>query len=182
MSDQNTTKASKFLSYILRHHPDTIGLEIDPQGWAHLPSLIEKAQHHGRSLTRELIEQVMQDGDKQRFTLSDDGNYIRAGYGHSIDVDLDLEPTPPPGLLFHGTAKRNVDSILSEGLNPGSRNLVHLSDNKQDAVDVGSRHGSPQVLTIRSGQMYEAGNPFYQSDSEPNIWLVDEVPPRFIEG
>lgn len=181
MSNDKITETSKFLSYILRHHPDTIGLEIDPQGWAHLPSLIEKAQHHGKEVTRELIQRVMENGEKQRFKLSEDGNYIRAGYGHSIDVDLNLDPIPPPGVLYHGTAKRNVDSILSEGLNPGSRNLVHLSDNERDAMNVGSRHGSPQLLTILSEKMYEAGFPFYQSDSEPGIWLVEEVPPRFIE-
>lgn len=181
MSSKRTTNISKFLSYILRHHPESIGLEIDPQGWAHLPSLIEKADQQGYDLTRGLIQKIITGGDKKRFTLSDDGNYIRAGYGHSIDVDLNLEPTQPPELLYHGTARHNVDSIQAKGLHSGSRNMVHLSVERQDAKEVGKRHGKPHILKIRSLDMYKAGHPFYQSDSEPNIWLVESVPSQFIE-
>ncbi len=177
----NLTQISKFLSYVLRHHPESIDLDLDPQGWAHLPSLIEMAQQHGKTVTKDVIRQAIAQSDKQRFILSEDGNYIRAGYGHSIDVDLNLEPTQPPMVLYHGTAQRNVDSILAEGLHSGNRNLVHLSANKSDALDVGSRHGKPQLLVIEAKKMYEAGHPFYQSDSEPNIWLVESVPSRFIE-
>jgi putative RNA 2'-phosphotransferase len=178
---QKITEFSKFLSYILRHHPESIGLEVDRQGWAHLPSLIEKANKNGKSISRELIREIVEQSEKQRFRLSDDGNYIRAGYGHSIDVDLDLEPLRPPQHLYHGTASRNVDSIMASGLHSGSRNLVHLSANRSDAMEVGGRHGKPHLLTIASLKMYNAGHPFYQSDSEPNIWLVESVPPPFIE-
>ncbi|MDR8393965.1 RNA 2'-phosphotransferase [Aliifodinibius sp. S!AR15-10] len=181
MNSPKFKKTSKFLSYILRHHPESIGLEVDRQGWAHLPSLVEKANNSGRSVSEDIIQKIIAQSDKQRFRLSDDGNYIRAGYGHSIDVDLDLDPIRPPDVLYHGTAKKNLDSILAKGLHPGSRNLVHLSANISDAMEVGSRHGRPYLLTIASLKMYNAGHPFYQSDSEPNIWLVESVPPPFIE-
>lgn len=181
MSTDRLKKISKFLSYILRHHPESIGLEVDRQGWAHLSTLIAKAQEDGRNISREIIGKVMAKGGKQRFSLSDDGNYIRAGYGHSIDVDLDLEPKPPPDNLYHGTASRNVESILADGLHSGSRKMVHLTASKSDATEVGSRHGKPQLLTILARQMYEQGHPFYQSDSEPSIWLVESVPAEFIE-
>lgn len=171
---------SKFLSYILRHHPEEIDLMVDAQGWAHLPSLIEKARKHGRSISKEQIKKVIQKSSKNRFSLSDDEQYIRAGYGHSIDVDLGLTPQLPPTILYHGTAKQNIFSIQSSGLQPQSRNLVHLSDNKKDAISVGGRHGKPMVLTIEARRMYKDGYPFYQSDSEPGIWLVKKVPPQFI--
>ena len=174
------TKISKFLSYILRHHPEDIGLDVDARGWAHLPSLISKAQNNGRSISKKQIMEVMEKSDKQRFTLSDDGEYIRAGYGHSIDVELGLEPKSPPVQLFHGTAQQNVVSILETGLQPQDRTHVHLSDNIADAQAVGSRHGQPQILGVQAQKMYAAGFPFYQSDSEPAIWLVQKVPPKYI--
>lgn len=126
------------------------------------------------------MQEVIESGSKQRFTISDDGKYIRAGYGHSIDIDLALSPQRPPETLYHGTARKNVESILKEGLHPGSRNYVHLSSDKEDAVSVGQRHGKPIVLSVQAQNMHDAGYPFYRSESEAGIWLVDEVPPEFI--
>lgn len=181
MTDLNLIRTSKFLAYVLRHHPESIGLELDRQGWAHLPSLIEKANQNGTKLSGKLIRRIIDRSQKQRFRISDDGNYIRAGYGHSIDVNLGLVPQSPPEQLYHGTALRNIDLILVEGLRPGSRNLVHLSSNREDAIAVGSRHGDPRVLRIQAIEMYEAGHPVYRSDSEPDIWLTEKVPPKFLE-
>lgn len=181
MTDKRLIRTSKFLAYVLRHHPESIGLELDPRGWAHLPSLIEKANRSGKNLSRELIRKIIDNSEKQRFRLSDDGSYIRAGYGHSVDVDLELEPQQPPDLLYHGTARHNLDSILEQGLHPAGRNLVHLSANRKVARAVGSRHGKPHILEIRARQMYESGHSFYRSDSEPGIWLTEKVPPGFID-
>lgn len=182
MATRDLKSVSKFLSYVLRHHPESIGLDLDRHGWAHLPDLIEKAKRNGKNISTKRIRKVMEHGEKQRFRISDDGQYIRAGYGHSIDVDLGLEPRQPPEKLYHGTARRNLDSIGRHGLHSGSRKMVHLSANREDATAVGSRHGKPHVLHIRAKQMYEAGHPFYQSDSEPAIWLTEEVPVKYIEG
>lgn len=134
MTDESSTRLSKFLSYILRHHPEAIGLELDSHGWAHIPSLIQKARKHDRTISREQIMEVIQESGRQRFLLSPDGQYIRAAYGHSIVVDLSLEPKQPPEVLYHGTARKNIDSILEEGLHSAGRNFVHLSVNKEDAV------------------------------------------------
>lgn len=169
------------MSYVLRHHPESVDLELDRQGWAYLPDLIEKANRSGRNLSEETIRKIIDTGDKRRFVLSEDGRYIRAGYGHSIEVDLGLEPEVPPARLYHGTAQRNLESIRRIGLHSGSRNLVHLSAETGDAAAVGSRHGMPRVLSIRAKEMHESGRPFYRSDSEPGIWMTEEVPPGFIE-
>lgn len=117
---------------------------------------------------------------KKRFILSEDENHIRAGYGHSIDVDLQLRPKTPPDLLYHGTAKRNVSPILEEGIRPGNRNFVHLSATRGEAKNVGSRHGHPVILEIQAKQMHGDGYDFYQSESEKGIWLVSYVPAGFI--
>ncbi len=175
------TSISKFLSYVLRHHPESIGLVVDENGWAEVEELISKAQREGKSIDHTILEQVLNHGSKQRFILSEDTNYIRAGYGHSIDVELQMKPKTPPKQLYHGTAKRNVDAILAEGLRAGNRNFVHLSATRDEARNVGSRHGAPVILTIAAIRMAEAGYEVYQSESESSIWLTKQVPASFVE-
>ena len=175
------TSLSKFLSYVLRHNPESIDLQVDDNGWASVEELIRKGRRDGRKISRELIQDVMKSGSKQRFMLSEDRRYIRAGYGHSIEVDLQLRPQTPPRKLYHGTAKDHVESILERGLQPGSRNFVHLSADRSDARQVGSRHGTPVILTLRAARMHDEGFEFYQSETEPGIWLTASVPPVYIE-
>lgn len=139
---------SKFLSYVLRHQPEAIGLELNAGGWAAISDLIACATSHNHVLSVAIIEQVVAVNDKQRFGLSEDGQYIRANQGHSIAVDLDLRFLAPPPSLFHGTATRFLESILASGLLPSGRQYVHLSAEYETAIAVGKRHGIPIVLKI----------------------------------
>lgn len=177
----DVTAHSKFLSYLLRHHPEAIGLELDDNGWARVSSLVEKAQRYGKDIDRDIIHRIIQSSSKQRFILSNDGEYIRAGYGHSIDVDLQLKPKDPPEKLYHGTARGNLASILADGIKARSRNFVHLSTTVEEARSVGGRHGEPTILVVYSGRMSREGYDFYQSQSEESIWLTNFVPPEFLE-
>lgn len=180
-STDDLVAISKFLSYLLRHHPEEIGLELDQYGWADIAELIHKAEKNGRSISREDINQILENGTKKRFILSKDGEYIRAGYGHSIDVDLELKPTSPPDQLYHGTARKNLSSIVADGIHPGTRNFVHLSTTQEDARFVGGRHGKPIILAVQAKQMSQEGFNFFQSESEPCIWLTKKVPPQFLK-
>lgn len=173
-------RTSKFLSYVLRHNPETLGLELDPGGWVDVDVLLEQTRADGRSMDRALLEEVIAHGEKKRFTLSEEGTKIRASYGHSIDVDLDLIPTSPPPELFHGTAEHSVPAIREEGLRPQSRQYVHLSSTREEATRVGSRHGTPVVLTIDAHALHEAGHALYRSTAA--VWLTEHVPPRFLQG
>lgn len=170
---------SKFLSLILRHEPGKIGLELDDQGWASIDELLAKAHAHGRRISRELLDRVVAENDKQRFAISPDGTRIRANQGHSVSVELGLPPQQPPELLFHGTASRTVESIRQTGLHSGSRQHVHLSLDVATAIQVGQRHGKPVVLTIRAGEMWRAGSKFFLSAN--GVWLTEEVPASFID-
>lgn len=172
-------RTSKFLSYVLRHNPDALGLDLDPGGWADVDTLLKRARKHGRGLDRPLLKQVLAHGEKERFSLSDDGSKIRANYGHSIDVDLDLTPTSPPPRLFHGTAQQALPSIREEGLTPQSRQYVHLSSTPEEAKTVGRRHGSPVVLTVEAEALHDAGHTLYQSTDA--VWLTRRVPARFLQ-
>lgn len=177
MSDKST---SKFLSLVLRHKPDAIGLELDEQGWANIDELISNANQSGEitDLDRALIQKIVDTNDKQRFIISDDGQYIRANQGHSINIDLQLKSITPPEFLYHGTATRFIDSILKKGIIPQQRQYVHLSENIDTATSVGKRYGKPVVLTITTLQMHKEGIVFYQAEN--GVWLVKSVPSKYI--
>lgn len=172
------TKASKFLSLLLRHKPETIGLKLDAQGWANIEELIVLSAQNQHLMNVDLIQQVVKNNDKQRFSISDDGCSIRANQGHSIPVDLTLEPRLPPEILYHGTATRFTDSIFQKGLVKSGRQHVHLSETGSTAVSVGQRHGKPIVLIVAAQSMYEQGYDFYQSKN--GVWLTDHVPSKFL--
>ena len=170
---------SRFLSYVLRHNPDAIGLTLDRQGWAKVDELLERARAAGVPLDRATLRRVVAENDKQRFALSPDGERIRARQGHSIPVDLDLPPVQPPEFLYHGTARRNLPSIRRQGLLRGKRHHVHLSPDEATALQVGRRHGEPVVLRIQAGEMHRDGYRFYLTENR--VWLTEHVPPRYID-
>ncbi len=175
----NRTEISKFLSYVLRHEPESIGLTLGRKGWADIGLLIAGAAGAGKSLSRAAIEDVVATSDKKRFALSEDGQRIRAVQGHSTaSVSRNYEERVPPPVLYHGTATRFLDSIRAQGLIPGSRHHVHLSADPQTAATVGQRYGKPAVLKINALRMHQQGIKFYQAEN--GVWLTDTVPPQFI--
>lgn len=186
MNDDSTKSAdlkiisvSKFLSQILRHRPEKIGLELDEQGWAKVDDLLDKSLAKGMYIDRALLKIVVDTNNKKRFAFSDDGLRIRASQGHSIDIDLGLKPQKPPEILWHGTAEKSLDSIRKEGLRSMRRQHVHLSKDRQTAENVGGRHGKAVVLTVRSGEMARQKHKFYLSEN--GVWLTSEVPVSFLD-
>lgn len=178
MSDQ-LTEISKFLSYVLRHQPGAIGLVLDPEGWADIAALIAGAAQAGKQLDWELIRQVTTINDKKRFAISADGSRIRAVQGHSTDsVNIRYAEKMPPEYLYHGTATRFLDAIRKEGLHPGSRHYVHLSQDAQTAATIGQRHGKAVVLIIAASTMHQQGFKFFQAEN--GVWLTNAVPVQFI--
>ena len=174
----NQKEISKFLSLILRHQPDKIGLLLDDNGYANVDQLLSQAAKHRVHFTKTELETVVAENDKQRFAFNEDHSKIRASQGHSIKVDLELSPQEPPEFLFHGTVSRSVSGILQSGIQKMSRQHVHLSVDKTTATKVGSRRGAPVILTILSGQMHRDGLPFYISAN--GVWLTDHVPAKYI--
>jgi len=176
--DAQLSRISKFLSLVLRHQPEVIGLSLDEHGWVNVDELLRAASQHGRALSLETLRAVVDTNDKKRFAFSDDGTRIRASQGHSLDVDLALEPREPPEVLFHGTATRFLDAILAEGLSARSRRYVHLSSDAETATRVGARHGKPVVLRVAAGRMHRAGATFYLSAN--GVWLTEAVPASYV--
>lgn len=171
---QSLVRASKFLSLVLRHQPEVVGVTLDGAGWIDVDVLLAALARHGNAMTRETLDEVVFSNDKQRFAFSDDGGRIRANQGHSVEVDLQLEPKSPPALLYHGTADRFLDLILREGLRAMSRHHVHLSSSKEVAMRVGKRHGQLVLLCVNAAEMHREGHVFFQSAN--GVWLTDFVP------
>ena len=141
--------------------------------------LLSAVNRHGIALTRERLEHVVATSEKKRFAFSEDKPRIRASQGHSVEVELQYQPQVPPELLYHGTATRFLESIRQSGLKKMARHHVHLSAETTVTMQVGSRNGKPVLLTIRAGEMDRAGRVFFRSAN--GVWLVDHVPPQFIE-
>jgi putative RNA 2'-phosphotransferase len=174
-------QTSKFLSMVLRHRPEVIHLNMDNNGWVDIDELINNAnKYKNMRLTKETLMEVVKNNDKQRFIMDNEKNKIRANQGHSISIDLALEPQTPPDELYHGTAVRFLKSIMETGIKPMSRQYVHLSRTAEIAETVGKRHGKPVVLKINTKAMYEKGYKFYLSENK--IWLVDYVPTEYIKN
>jgi putative RNA 2'-phosphotransferase len=169
---------SKFLSLVLRHNPSLIGLVLDKHGWADIDNLLSNAQQHQIQITFEELAEIVETNEKKRFDLDLVRNRIRANQGHSIVVDLELIPTTPPNQLFHGSAVKNRQSILENGLIRGQRQYVHLSSDIVTAKTVGSRHGSPIVFCVETRTMNQRGFLFYLSKN--GVWLTEQVPSEYL--
>lgn len=178
MDSRDLVRKSKFLSLVLRHRPDAAGISLDEAGWTDVAALLEGCARSGRPLSPEELQEVVATNDKKRFELSADGLRIRASQGHSVSVDLGYPPAAPPEVLYHGTSKAALPSIRRQGLLRGSRHDVHLHVDRDQALRVGGRHGTPVLLAVRAAAMHAAGHVFRVSTN--GVWLVGAVPPEFI--
>lgn len=169
---------SKIIALVLRHKPETIGITLDVHGWADVNDLIAGIQKERPDFSIEVLEEIVRTNNKQRYSFNDDHTKIRANQGHSILVDVELKEEKPPEILYHGTGEKYVTSILNQGIISKSRLYVHLSKDVSTANNVGSRHGKPVVLIVKSGQMFESGYKFFLSEN--GVWLTKIVPPEYL--
>jgi putative RNA 2'-phosphotransferase len=179
MSDRELVKISKYLSKHLRHAPERIGLKLAPGGWVSVDELLSACRQNGFIITRFKLQEVVDKNDKKRFSFDPTGHLIRANQGHTVEVDLQLLPTIPPDILYHGTSHHTVALILETGLLKMSRHHVHLSVDIQTAKNVGTRRGRPVVFAVDAQGMNRDGYDFYRSDN--GVWLVDFVPPQYLQ-
>ena len=171
-------KTSKFISLILRHRPEVIGIELDEHGWADVGELIAGVAK-SRAFDMEMLEEIVRTDSKQRYSFNEDRTLIRANQGHSIPVDVELEQKEPPEVLYHGTGEKFVSSIDRQGLLPKSRLYVHLSPDEATARNVGRRHGKPVVYEVMAGQMARDGKAFFLSVN--GVWLTKAVPAEYLK-
>ena len=179
MDQKSLVRISKYLSLHLRHQPERIGLELEPGGWVEVEDLLEACATHNMAITHDELYEVVRQNDKQRFAFDDSGKRIRANQGHSVEVDLQLDPRVPPAVLLHGTGQQFIFDILQQGLLKMSRHHVHLTEAEATALKVGRRKGKPVILEIDAAGLHGSGRLFYLTANA--VWLVDEVPPAFLK-
>lgn len=178
MNEERLVKVSKYLSRHLRHEPERLGLTLEPGGWVDVDDLLAACSRHNMTLSRTELDEVVTNNSKQRFSFDESGRKIRANQGHSVDVDLQLAPSNPPEVLYHGTGHRTVEAIRRDGLRKMARHHVHLSADVPTARVVGARHGRPHIFAVDAAGMKREGHIFYRSEN--GVWLVDEVPPAYL--
>ena len=171
-------KLSRFMSLILRHRPESIGISLDEHGWANVDELLSGIGEQYQ-IDMDMLEEIVRVDKKQRYSFNEDKTLIRANQGHSIPVDVELDEVSPPEELWHGTGEKYVQDIETEGLLPKSRLYVHLSNDRDTAFKVGQRHGKPVLYIVRSGEMYRDGYKFYLSKN--GVWLTKAVPVKYLQ-
>ena len=179
--ERRLERLSKFISMILRHKPEVIGITLDEHGWADVDELIKGINETGEEIefNKDTLETIVKTDKKQRYSFSQDKTLIRANQGHSIPVDVESEKKEPPKVLYHGTGSKFVKSIQEQGLLPMERLYVHLSSDVETATNVGKRHGTPVVFQVNTEQMQKDGYDFFQSVN--GVWLTKEVPTKYLE-
>lgn len=179
ISEKENTRISKFLSLVLRHQPESIGIALDKNGWTNVKTLIEKSSSKGLNITEEILRHIVETNEKRRFVFNDTFDKIRANQGHSVEIDLGYVAQHPPAILYHGTSEKSVDSILKTGLQKRDRHHVHLSDKIETAIQVGKRYGKPIVFIVLAEKMFVNKHEFFQSDN--GVWLTDNVPEKYLK-
>ena len=179
LPEKEIVRISKFLSLVLRHQPEEIGIALDENGWTKVATLMEQANKNGVLLSREFLELVVVTNFKKRFAFNADKTKIRASQGHSVSVDLDYTLQTPSAILYHGTSERNLKSILATGLQKQNRHHVHLSTDVATALNVEQRHGKPVVLRVDAEAMALRGYLFYLSENQ--VWLTNQVPSEYLQ-
>ena len=181
MSDKTTDDVGmgKFISLILRHKPESIGISLNEHGWADVSELISGICKSGKFIDMSILERIVAENGKQRYSFNADCTKIRANQGHSIAVDIELPAANPPDILYHGTASRFLDSIREKGIIKQSRQYVHLSSDIKTALDVGKRHGKAVVLPIDTKKMLEDGSVFYLLVNK--VWLCGDIAWKYVK-
>lgn len=172
-------RLSVFISLVLRHKPDVIGIKLGETGYANVDELIKGINDSGRYLDLNMLKDIVKYDNKNRYSFNDDFTKIRANQGHSVEVKVEMKQVVPPQYLYHGTSVENVDNIFINGVKKMNRLHVHLSDNTETALQVGKRHGKPIIIRVNAERMHADGYVFYLSENK--VWLTDFVPNFYIE-
>lgn len=178
ISEKQITHISRFLSLVLRHQPETIGIELDQNGWTDVDTLLKNSNSYGIKFDKVILKHIVETNAKKRFAFNETFDRIRASQGHSVEIDLGYTSQKPPEVLYHGTSQKSVHSILDTGLEKKSRQQVHLSADIETAIKVGQRHGKPFVFKVLAEQMFNDKFEFFISDN--GVWLTDNVPTKYL--
>ena len=168
------TKVSRYMSYLLRHNPEN--LKMDRHGFVDLNQLLEKLRERFQ-IDKNFIFEIVEKSDRKRFEIVE--NKIRALYGHTIPVKLELEEDKVAKVFYHGTTPDAASKILEVGLKPMKRRWVHLSPTMEIATEVGLRRTeNPVILEIDAEAARKNGLRFYKATDK--VYVCGAILPRYI--
>lgn len=173
---------SVYISFLLRHKPEDIGLEMDKHGWVSVDELICGINKKGKyQLDLPRLEEIVAQDNKGRYRFNIEHTKIKACQGHTIKwVEPEVETLTPPEFLYHGTTTASAEKIMASGaISKMNRHAVHMQADPQKAWQSATRwHQSPVVLEIAAGDMSRAGYIFGKTEND--VWCTDSVPTEYI--
>ena len=185
----NNLALSKYLSYVLRHHPEAAGLKLMTDGWVDTYKLLTAiAANSGYKVDLNRLKEIVNTDEKQRYSFKemhgDPYALIRANQGHSVkELKMnykELIEEELPDYVYHGTSKENANKILESGeIKPMSRQMVHLSKDIETATKVGKRHGELAIFKVDCKKAFHDGKRFYISEN--GVYLVDRLDIKYTE-
>ncbi|MEF8835562.1 MAG: RNA 2'-phosphotransferase [Candidatus Thermoplasmatota archaeon] len=181
MSDEESKNLGKTTAGVLRHFPDKYGLEMDERGWISLEHFVKVLRNRQKSfhwLRRYHVKALAATDKKNRYEYKD--GKIRATYGHSIEVDLDLPTEDIPDTLYAPTTEKESELLLESGLRPSDRTYVHLSGTYESAVEAGAvRTENPVILEVDAKGAIEDGNEIMKAGKE--VFIAEEIKAEYLE-
>ena len=68
----------RFISMVLRHKPEIIGITLDEHGWADVDTLIKAMNEHKKYIDKAMLEKIVAENDKKRYSF-DKNHYCQFG-------------------------------------------------------------------------------------------------------
>lgn len=180
-SEAELNNLGRLMAGVLRHFPERFGLTMDDQGWLDMRAFIQAVQMRRRDfhwLRPHHIHAIIETDPKGRYQFKNGA--IRATYGHSFEVDLELPTNNIPELLFYPTTEEEVDILLETGIRPSDRKKVHLSKSFEDAEIAGKhRVDEPIILSVDAKKAIHEGIVIQKAGK--TVFVTDLVPPGYIK-
>jgi len=181
MSEEECVNLGKTTAGVLRHFPDKYSIDMDDKGWISLEHFVKALRNRQKRfhwLRKYHVHALVETDEKNRYQQED--GYIRATYGHSVDVDLDHPTDDIPGDLYIPTTEKESELLLEAGVNPSDRTYVHLSGTYDSAVEAGAvRSEEPVILKVDAESAIEDGNQIMKAGKD--VYLAEEVGPEYLE-
>ena len=179
MSDYEVEKLGRTMAAVLRH--GKFGLNMDEQGFVDMRdivSVVKSKNNRMKWLRSRHIEALAITDPKGRYQIRN--HLIRATYGHTIKLDLQLPTTRIPPYLYYPVSDEECDDVLEDGIYPTDRAMVHLSSTYENALSAGKVHDDdPVILEVDTALCAEMGHPVGRAAK--TVFLVDEVPADCVE-
>ena len=169
------------LALVLRHAPEKFDLEMDINGWVDVKDIVRQFKKQGGKRNHWLrphhLSAIVETDPKGRYDIR--GNTIRATYGHTVEIEIDLPTDNIPDALYYPCDPVETENLLEVGISPSGRSHVHLSASIKTAAEAGHVHFAlPTILEVDTAQMIAAGETIWHAGI--TVYLTDNTPAKYL--